>query len=104
MRHVIEIEDIEEKRRIAGIDDVDLRQEIRGLRVGDVVNLTFVAGSHAFETLLVRIASIRGSAFRGNVANVPSAAGLSTLRVGSSFAFTAAHIHSLPRKRPTHGL
>jgi len=98
MRPAIEIEDIEEKRRQAGIDDVDLRQEIRGLRVGDVVKLTFMAGPHVFETLPVRITSMRGLAFRGTLAHKATAAGLSTVRVGSSVVFTAAHIHSLPRK------
>jgi hypothetical protein len=102
MRFAIEIEDIEEKRRQEGIDDVELREQIRGLQVGDLVKLTFLAGPQAFETLLVRITSIRGSAFRGKLANGPTAARLSRLRVGSPVAFSTAHIHSLPRKRPTH--
>src|SRR5258708_6931518 len=40
MRHHIELENIEDMRREAGIDDVELREEIRGLRVGDSVRLT----------------------------------------------------------------
>jgi hypothetical protein len=103
MRHPVEIENIEEMRRREGIEDVELREEIRGLRVGDLVKLTFLTGAHSSETLLVRITSIRGAAFRGKLANGPTSAGLSSLRVGSPVAFTAAHIHSLPRKRPTSG-
>src|SRR5207248_1333804 len=37
MRTTIEIENIEEMRRQEGIDDVELRGEIRGLKVGDFV-------------------------------------------------------------------
>ena len=39
MRHTIVIENIEEMRRREGIDDVELREAIRGLRVGDFVRL-----------------------------------------------------------------
>jgi hypothetical protein len=102
MRDPIEIEDIEELRRQEGIEDVVLRAEIRGLRVGNFVKLTFLTGAHSFETLLVRITRIRGSAFRGKLANAPTSAGLARLRAGSAVAFTTVHIHSLPRKGPTH--
>ena len=102
MRNIIVVEDIESMRLRQGIDDAELREAIRSLRVGDLVKLTFLAGPHSFETLLVRITRIRGPAFRGKLANRPSFAGLSRLRVGSPVAFTAAHIHSLPRKPPTH--
>src|SRR4051794_12299675 len=78
VRNPVEIENIEEMRRREGIEDVELREEIRGLRVGDIVKLTFLTGSHSFETLLVRITSIRGAAFRGKLANGPTSAGLST--------------------------
>ncbi len=98
MRNPIEIENIEEMRRKEGIEDVELWEEIRGLQVGDIVNLTFLAGPHTSETLLVRITSIRGSALRGKLANGPTSKGLSRLRAGLSVAFTTAHIHSLPRK------
>src|SRR5262249_15251158 len=99
MRHAVEIEDIEQRRLRAGIDDVELRSEIRGLHVGDVVRLTFLAGTTSYETLSVRITSINGSAFRGKLADSPLAPGLSMLRVGSPVAFAAAHIHSLVRRR-----
>jgi hypothetical protein len=47
MQTSIEIEDIEEMRRAAGIDDVELRRDIRGLRAGDNVKLTLSAGPHS---------------------------------------------------------
>jgi hypothetical protein len=100
MRYPIEIEDIEEKRRQEGIEDVELREEIRGLRVGDLVKLTFVAGPGTLETLFVRITSIHGAAFRGRLTAGPTHAGLARLRAGSRVAFTADHIHSLPRNKP----
>jgi hypothetical protein len=89
-------------RRRAGIDDIELRQAIRGLRVGALVRLTLLTGAPgaAGETLLFRITSIRGGAFRGRLASRPSFAGQSGLRVGRTLAFTESHIHSLPRMRP----
>ena len=100
MRNVVEIEDIEQRRLRAGIDDVELRAEIRGLHVGDFVRLTFLTGATTFATLSVRITSISGSAFRGKLADGPFALALSKLRVGSPVAFAAAHIHSLVKRRP----
>ena len=103
MRNVVEIEDIEQRRLRAGIDDVKLRAEIRGLQVGDVVKLTFLTGTTPFETLSVRITSISGSAFRGKLADSPATSALSQLRVGSPVAFTAAHIHSLGKRGAARG-
>ena len=103
MRNVVEIEDIEQRRLRAGIDDVELRSEIRGLHVGDVVKLTFLTGTTAFETLSVRITSISRSAFRGKLADRPVAPALSKLRAGSPVAFTAAHIHSLGKRGAARG-
>ena len=103
MRTVVEIEDIEQRRLRAGIDDVELRAEIRGLQVGDVVKLTFLTGATSFETLSVRITSISGSAFRGKLADRPVAPALSKLRAGSPVAFTAAHIHSLGKRGAARG-
>jgi hypothetical protein len=100
MRNTVEIEDIEQRRLGAGIDDVELRSQIRGLHVGDVVNLTFLTGATSFETLSVRITSISGSAFRGKLAESPVRTARSRLRVGSPVAFAAAHIHSLVKRRP----
>jgi hypothetical protein len=103
MRHPIEIENIEEMRRQAGIHDTELRRDIRGLGVGDFVKLTLLCGakSSAGETLLVRITSIRGPSFRGKLASSPTSPGLANLRAGSPVTFTRAHIHSLPSKQPT---
>ena len=95
MRTTIEIENIDEMRRQEGIDDVELRVEIRGLKVGDFVKLTFVTGGAIVETSLVRITSIRGSAFRGKLVKRPTSTGLKRLAAGASVSFTTAHIHSL---------
>jgi hypothetical protein len=104
MRNPIEIENIEEVRRRAGIEDVELREEIRKLEIGDLVKLTLLTGtkSSAGETLLVRITSIRGAAFRGKLIARPTSTDLAKLRVGSPVAFTVAHIHSLVREEPIH--
>jgi len=95
MHNPVEIEDIEELRRQQGIDDVELRVGIRGLKAGDFVNLTFMNGTATSETLAVRITSIRGSVFRGKLAARPTSKGLSRLRIGSALIFTPTHIHSL---------
>jgi hypothetical protein len=97
MRARVEIQNIEDMRRRAGIEDVELREAIRGLRVGAFVKLTLLAEEQgtAWETLLVRITSIRGDNFRGKLADRPTCAGLSGLRVGLALAFTGAHIHAL---------
>ncbi|HEX5272413.1 MAG TPA: hypothetical protein VFW33_18075 [Gemmataceae bacterium] len=102
MRERLQIQDIEDMRRRAGIDDVELRQAIRGLRVGALVRLTLLTGAPgaAGETLVFRITSIRAGAFRGRLASRPTSAGLSDLRVGRALIFTQSHIHSLPRMRP----
>jgi hypothetical protein len=99
MPKTVEIENIEEMRLREGIDDVELRQKIRGLRVGDSVQLTFRAAtaSSTGETLSVRITSIRGSTFRGKLAKTPASPGLTTLHAGSTIAFTTDQIHSLPK-------
>src|SRR5690349_15927073 len=44
MSDVVEIQDIEQMRQQEGIDDVELRGEVRQLRAGDYVRLTFLAG------------------------------------------------------------
>lgn len=98
----IEIENIEELRRREGIDDIELRQEIRELRVGDIVKLTFVTGPSLFETLPVRITSIDGCDYRGKLARGPTSKtskGLAKLREGAMLCFSSAHIHSVPRRQ-----
>ena len=99
MPNTVEIENIEELRRQEGIDDVELRIEIRSLHAGDFVKLTFLIGTTSFETLLVRITSIRGSAFRGKLVKRPTSRGLSKLDAGAPIVFTTAHIHSLLKKQ-----
>jgi hypothetical protein len=100
----VEIENIEQRRCSLGIEDVELREAIRGLRVGDYVKLTILSDtkSSAGETLLVRITRISGSEFRGKLTDAPPASCL--LRVGSSLAFTADHIHSLGKGRLSRGI
>ena len=101
MRQRVMIQDIEDMRRQEGIEDDELREEVRGLGVGDLVRLTFLTGTGPLggETLLVRITSIRGPAYRGKLASRPAPTGPLKLRVGSLVTFTAAHIHSLPARR-----
>lgn len=102
MQKPIEIENIQAMRLQEGIDDVELRKEIRELKAGDFVKLTILTGPTSFETVMVRITSIRGSAFRGKLVKRPASTGLSRLRVGYPVAFTTAHIHSLPKEQSNH--
>ncbi len=101
MREPVAIENIEELRRLKGIEDIELRDAIRGVAAGDFVRLTFLRSTKPPRTLLVRITSIRGPTFRGKVAD-ELGAGEQTPRAGYPVVFTAAHIHSLA-KGPTHG-
>jgi hypothetical protein len=104
MWNLVEIENIEELRRLEGIDDVELREEIRRVDIGDLVKLTLLNNtkSSARETLLVRVIRISGPAFHGELARQPASPGLSNLQVGAPVAFTAAHIHSIPKRQPHH--
>ena len=96
MRNHFEIENIEALRRQVGIDDVELRQAIRELRIGDIVKMSVATKTPcAGQTLRVRITRIDGLAFRGKVAMVPAGAAWTALRVGAAIAFTADHIHSI---------
>jgi hypothetical protein len=102
MQNTVAFENIEEMRRRQGIEDVELRSEIRGLAVGDFVRLTLVNSAEEFkgESLLVRITSIRGYTFRGKLANEPAARCATELHLGSPVVFTTAHIHSVPKDSP----
>jgi len=104
MRDSILIENIEAKRHQEGIEDIELVQEIRGLKVGDLVKLTFLSESmpSAAETLCVRITRIEGAVFRGVLAKRPTSKCMSEVRAGSRLTFTAAHIHSIPKGVPAH--
>ncbi len=86
MIHSVEIENIEQLRLREGIDDLELRQAIRGLRVGDFVRLTLLSGPtpSAGEMVLVRITRIRGKNFRGKLAHNPSSTQRSNLRAGGA--------------------
>jgi hypothetical protein len=99
MWHAIAIENIEELRSQLGIEDRELREAIRGLRVGDLIRLTFLPGEapNAGETLEVRITRIDGSHFRGKLMDGPTSPGLSHLRRGASVGFTKDEIHSLAK-------
>jgi hypothetical protein len=105
MRNPVEIENTEQLRRREGIDDAELRADVAGLCVGDVVNLTFLSKVKPFrgETLPVRITRIRGAAFRGTLAATPASSGLAHLRAGWPVAFHADHIHSLAKGKVSHG-
>jgi hypothetical protein len=103
MRARVAIQNIEDMRRQVGIEDLELREAVRGLRVGAFVKLTLLSGTEgaAGETVVVRITSIHGDAFRGRLASSPTSAGLSGLRTGLALAFTGSHIHSLATGRET---
>jgi hypothetical protein len=80
-QETVEIQDVERLRRQAGIDDVDLRRQVRRLRVGDVVKLTFLAGGGKFE--IIRITSVRRRRFSGDLdsaATLPSWPGCAAAR------------------------
>lgn len=97
MRNPFELENIEEMRREAGIDDLELRQAIRTLGKGDFVKLTAVTGQSTFETILVRITSIRADVFRGKLARKPASKTLSKLSNDTPILFSVSHIHSIAK-------
>lgn len=102
MPHRFEVEDIEEKRRLVGIDDADLRERVRRLAVGDCVNVTLraAANSSAGETVTIRITQINEYLYLGELAHRPASTALAGLCVGQPVVFSAAHIHSLARAHP----
>jgi hypothetical protein len=97
-----ELEDIEALRQRQGIDDVELREAIGGLRVGHVVRLTFRTEAKGFggETLRVQVTRIRGHTIRGKLVQAPVAAALANLGSGVLIDFTAAHVHSILKGAP----
>jgi len=104
MGHTVLIEDIAGMRRREGIEDDDLRTDIRRLAVGDFVRLTLRADqAPTGETVLVRITGIDRSGFRGALAGKPASKSLADLGTGFALSFTADHIHSLPNGRKAHG-
>jgi hypothetical protein len=95
MRTRTEIQDIERMRQRVGIDDVELREQVRRLRVGDLVKLTFLAGPEKSETLRVRVTSIRAERLRGVLLAASRTPELAGLCAGSQVTFTRDHIHSV---------
>jgi hypothetical protein len=79
MNKAVGIEDIEEMSRLVGIDDVEFREAIRGLRIGDLFKITLPSAvtPPARETVLVRL-------------------------TGARVVFREAHIHSVAKGRLTH--
>jgi len=102
MPEPVQLENIEQMRRKAGIDDAELRNQISRLAVGDLVRVTLLSGTgpNAGETLPVRITSIRGGVLRGELVARPVSAALAKVQVGFPIAFTIAHIHSIPSPLP----
>lgn len=100
MRQAVAIENIEEMRRREGIEDAELWEAIRVLRVGDFVRLTLLSNTipSTAETRLVRITRIRGDDYRGKLADKPSTAGSTQLPCGAPIVFTGDHIHSVAKK------
>jgi hypothetical protein len=98
------IEDIAGMRRRNGIDDDDLRDDIRRLAVGDLVRLTLRAEQAAAgETVVVRITEVRSAGFRGALAGRPASKSLAGLGIGFALGFTAEHIHSVPNRPAGRG-
>jgi hypothetical protein len=92
------IENIEGRRHEVGIDDVELRDAIGRLAVGDVVQLTLITGPKTRQSVFVEIDSIHRGVFRGKLARSLNSRALAR-RLQSEIAFTTAHIHSIPRDR-----
>jgi hypothetical protein len=101
MLNSFEIENVDVVRPRRGQDDVKFREELRGLRVGDLVKLTLLSATESFtgETLLVRITRMQGSIFAGRLASQPTSPCLAGVRLGSILTFTTAHIQSIPPRR-----
>ncbi len=101
MRPPVEIENIEELRRLAGIDDAELHDEIRTLRPGDQVRLTFLVDGKApaSATVVVRVVSIRGGIFHGKLETRPAAVNAVGLKINSSVTFNKDQIHSIVRRK-----
>ena len=100
MRSAVEIENIEAMRQLEGIDDFELRHEIRGLVVGDFVKMTFFSRNRpsTCETLTVRIVKISRAVYHGELVSRPASAALSPIGLEAPLTFTADHIHSVIKK------
>src|SRR5262245_46303721 len=106
MQTPAEIQDVEQMRQRVGIDDVELRDEVRRLRVGDLVKLTFLAGAARAETLCVRSTSIRRGTFHVHPRPRPlraqeSPAGMSRPNAPVAATEPKAGPHGWPNLEPT---
>jgi len=105
MSQRVQFENIEEMRQNAGIDDIELRDAIRRLQVGDWVKLTVsINGSFPGDPLFIRITSIKGNLFRGKLAQPGRAARRAKLTTESVLTFTGEQIHSIPNRPRTKPL
>jgi len=89
------IENIEGVRKKEGIVDAVLQSDVLSLSAGDRVKLSLSVDEKAYETVTVRITSVRSAVFRGKLDKKPRMAALKILEVGSSIVFQADHIHSV---------
>lgn len=105
MTHGFDVENTEALRRRAGIDDVELRECVRNLAVGDRVNLTLLASGAAStgETVTVRITKIAERAYWGCLVEQPASRGFGHIHAGLPIAFAAAHIHSVLKRQHAQG-
>lgn len=99
MQLTVLVQNIEEMRQREGIDDVELRREIRAMKIGDCVRLTLLSPhrSAGSETVLVRITRIDGTSLRGALLTRPTTKGLNVLPADLSLSFKREHIHSLQK-------
>lgn len=99
MRQTLQIENIDQLRLRQGIDDVELREKIGQLQVGDCVNLTFLKGAQqgASKTVPVQIVRIVKEKFEGKLLKSLGSLGPTDLKVGSMISFRRYHVHSITR-------
>lgn len=106
------IEDIDARRREAGIEDVALHHAIADLAIGDEVRITLLStmAPAVAETVTVRVTSVRADHYRGKLLRRPQRDTFRELAAESPLRFTAAHVHSICKstrpkpagQRPAH--
>lgn len=99
---IIEIENIECMRLREGINDLELRQDIRGLRIGHCVKLTLVSGDRPLEgeTVTVRITVHSRRIVPGQAGKAAGVRCLQGPGGAAPLTFSTAHIHSILKARP----
>jgi hypothetical protein len=97
VKHTSHLEDIEALRLRQGIDDVELREEVRRLGPGACVRVTFLGTLRPNETLMVRITRVTGAEFQGKLLQQPSRDVERGLHPGVTVRFRDVHIHSVVR-------